>query len=77
LFKYLRCSVTINQTEYFVHAIFFRVSSENNTAIFDRVINQTLLEHGGPERCPWTRAIIEGTLFFIKAIYSNVFMHFK
>ena len=58
----------------------FRVSSENNTAIFDRVINQILLEYGGPERCPWTRAIIEGTLLFanwLKAIYSNAFMCFK
>jgi len=40
----------------------FRVSSESNKIIFERVINQVVLEYGGPERCPWTRAIIEGTL---------------
>lgn len=51
----------------------FRVSSENNKAIIERVINQVLLENGGAERCPWTRAIVEGTLLFSKAIYSNVF----
>jgi len=40
----------------------FRVSSESNKIIFERVINQVVLEYGGPERCPRTRAIIEGTL---------------
>ena len=53
-----------------------RVSSENNKLIFERVINQVLLDYGGPERCPWTRAIIEGTLLFTKGIYFNIFMWF-
>jgi len=38
------------------------VSSESNKIIFERVINQVLIEYGGPERCPWTRAIIEAAL---------------
>ena len=54
-----------------------RVSSENNKVIFERVINQVLLDYWGPERCPWTRAIIEGTLLFTKGIYFNIFMCFK
>lgn len=38
------------------------VSSENNTGIIERVIAQVLHEHGGQERCPWTRAIMEAAL---------------
>lgn len=41
--------------------IFFTVSSENNGGIIERVIAQALHEHGGQERCPWTRVIMEGT----------------
>ena len=41
--------------------IFFRVSSENSGGIIERVIAQALYEHGGQERCPWTRVIMEGT----------------
>ena len=40
--------------------MFFRVSSENNARIniIERVIAQALHEHGGQERCPWTRVIM-------------------
>ena len=41
--------------------IFFKVSSENNGGIIERVIAQALHEDGGRERCPWTRVIMEGT----------------
>ena len=42
----------------------FRVSSDNNAAIFQRVMAQVLHQDGGEERCPWTRAVMEGTLSF-------------
>ena len=53
--------------------ILFSVSSENNAGIIERVIAQALHEHGGQERCPWTRAIMEGTctLPFIGNLQSN------
>ena len=36
----------------------------NNTGIIERVITQVLQEHGGQDRCPWTRAALEGTISF-------------
>ncbi|XP_015764349.1 PREDICTED: uncharacterized protein LOC107343295 [Acropora digitifera] len=49
------------------------VSSENNATIIERVIAQVLHEHGGQERCPWTRPIMEGmcVLPFIGNLQSN------
>ena len=35
-----------------------RVSSDNNAAIFQRVMAQVLHQHGGEERCPWTDHVI-------------------
>ena len=29
--------------------------------IIERVISQTLHEHGGQERCPWSRDTMKGT----------------
>ena len=42
----------------------FRVSSDNNATVFQRVMAQVLHQHGGEKRCPWTRAVMEGTLSF-------------
>ena len=65
----------MDQTDCFVNVTSFKsISSQNNREIFQRVINQVLFEYGGLERCPWTRAITEGTLPFSKAMYSNVFV---
>ena len=67
----------MNQTECFLDAQILLESVQRRTAIFETVIIQVPLENGGPERCPWTGAIIEGILLFAKAIYSNVFMCLK
>lgn len=38
------------------------VSSENNVQIIERVISQALHQHGGQERCPWTRDTMKAAL---------------
>ena len=42
--------------------LLFSANSDNNRGIFDRVIEQVLHKYGGQERCPWSRAIMEGEL---------------
>ena len=51
------------ESDCFGEIYLFRVSSDNN-AIFQRVMAQVLHQHGGEKRCPWTRAVMEGTLSF-------------
>lgn len=48
-----------------VRLFFCRVGTDNNKGIFDRVIAEVLHEHGGEDRCPWTRAVMDGTCMHV------------
>lgn len=38
------------------------VNSDNNYGIFERTVEQVVHQQGGPEKCPWTKDIIEAAL---------------
>ena len=37
------------------------VNSDNNNVVSERTIEQVVHQQGGPEKCPWTNNIMEGS----------------
>lgn len=38
------------------------INSDSNKILFERTIEQAIHQQGGPEKCPWTKEVIEAAL---------------
>ena len=55
--------ILLKQNTWLNHGVCscLRVNSDNNYGIFERTVEQVVHQQGGPEKCPWTKDIIEGS----------------